>query len=131
MRSSQSMEWFSGRTHILVGRLSSISGKSMRYSESLLFIFVLIVLALYSNLSEATQSGTTLWASTSCTVTESLTLLQISSLHLRISRNGEKSVTKSEAPHSLRNVGTVSSASPYIRVWKYKQHLSRAKTLFS
>uniref|UniRef100_A0A2P2KTI2 Uncharacterized protein n=1 Tax=Rhizophora mucronata TaxID=61149 RepID=A0A2P2KTI2_RHIMU len=37
----------------------------MRYSGKLLFILPLIVLALYSNLSDATQMGTTLWASTS------------------------------------------------------------------
>ena len=47
-------------------------------------------------------------------VTESLTLLQILSLHLRISRKGEKSVTNNEAPHSLTKLGMLSSASPYV-----------------
>lgn len=46
-------------------------------------------------------------------VTESLTLLQISSWHVRNCLRGEKSVTKSEAPESFKNAGIVSSASPY------------------
>lgn len=87
---------------------------SVRYSGSNLLIFPLKVLALYSNLSDATQTGTTLCASTSWIVTESLTFLQILSLQVLISRNGEKSVTNKDAPHSLTKFGIVSSASPYM-----------------
>ena len=52
------------------------------------------------------------WASTSCTLNDSSILLQISSLHLRTSQKGEKSVTRSEAPHSVMKFGIVCSASP-------------------
>lgn len=107
---SQSIAGGSSAAHSAIGVGSS--GKSTRYSGRSLWILDRMVLAPYSSFPDATHRGTTLWASTSWTATDAPTRPQISSFVLRTSRSGEKSVTRADAPHSPRNLGMVSAASP-------------------